>query len=50
MCFDALFRNAPRTESTGRAEQIDLNGLLDEFANLAYHGMRAQDSAFNITI
>ncbi|MGH6918428.1 MAG: ATP-binding protein [Geminicoccaceae bacterium] len=37
-------------ESTGSAEQIDVNGLLDEFANLAYHGMRAQDSAFNITI
>lgn len=37
-------------ESTGSAEQIDVNVLLDEFANLAYHGMRAQDSAFNITI
>lgn len=31
-------------------EPVDLNALLDEFVNLAYHGMRAQDSQFNAKI
>jgi signal transduction histidine kinase/ligand-binding sensor domain-containing protein len=31
-------------------EPTDINAMLDEYTNLAYHGMRAQDSSFNITI
>jgi signal transduction histidine kinase len=29
---------------------VDLNALLDEALNLAYHGARAQDQSFNITL
>jgi signal transduction histidine kinase len=29
---------------------VDINALLAEYVNLAYHGMRAKDSEFNITI
>ena len=29
---------------------VDLNGLIDEALNLAYHGARAQDQNFNITL
>jgi two-component system NtrC family sensor kinase len=29
---------------------VDLNGLIDEALNLAYHGARAQDASFNITL
>lgn len=31
-------------------EPVDLNALLEEFVNLAYHGMRAQDNQFNAKI
>lgn len=34
----------------GDRQPTDINALLDEYTNLAYHGMRAQDSSFNITI
>ncbi|GAB4182454.1 MAG: hypothetical protein Fur006_18310 [Coleofasciculaceae cyanobacterium] len=34
----------------GDREPTDLNALLAEYINLAYHGMRAKDSSFNITI
>ncbi|MBL8229846.1 MAG: GAF domain-containing protein [Bryobacterales bacterium] len=34
----------------GERQPTDINGMLDEYTNLAYHGMRAQDSTFNITI
>jgi len=34
----------------GERRPTDLNALLDEYVNLAYHGMRAQDSAFNISL
>ena len=30
--------------------EVDLNGLIDEALNLAYHGARAQDQTFNITM
>ncbi len=33
---------------SGVRQPTNLNGLLDEYLNLAYHGMRAQDSTFNI--
>ncbi len=34
----------------GEQEEVDLNVMLDEYVNLAYHGMRARDSDFNVTL
>ncbi|HBE18198.1 MAG TPA: serine/threonine-protein kinase PknK [Cyanobacteria bacterium UBA11149] len=36
--------------SSGKREPTNINNLLAEFVNLAYHGMRAKDANFNITI
>mgnify|MGYP001156648953 CR=1 FL=1 len=36
--------------SSGQREPADLNHLLDEAVNLVYHGMRANDPSFSITI
>jgi signal transduction histidine kinase len=36
--------------ATGERREVDLNGLIDEALNLAYHGARAQDQTFNITL
>jgi signal transduction histidine kinase len=35
---------------SGIRQVTDINAMLEEDLNLAYHGMRAQDSEFNITI
>jgi len=35
---------------TGERREVDLNALVDEALNLAYHGARAQDQSFNITL
>lgn len=35
---------------SGERERTDLNALLDEAVNLTYHGLRARDASFNITI
>jgi signal transduction histidine kinase len=35
---------------TGERRSVDLNSLIDEALNLAYHGARAQDQSFNITM
>src|SRR5215211_3243074 len=35
---------------TGERREVDLNALVDEALNLAYHGARAQDASFNITL
>ncbi len=35
---------------TGTREATDINAMLDESVNLAYHGLRAQDISFNIKI
>jgi signal transduction histidine kinase len=35
-----------RTSKVDKSD-IDINSLLEEYLNLAYHGMRAQNSAFN---
>src|SRR5205814_8914123 len=35
---------------TGERREVDLNALIDEALNLAYHGARAQDQGFNITL
>ncbi len=36
--------------ASGEWREVDLNLLLDEYAGLAYHGARARDSSFNVTI
>ncbi|MCU1233658.1 MAG: response regulator receiver sensor signal transduction histidine kinase [Candidatus Solibacter sp.] len=35
---------------SGQKETVDLNALVEEAVNLAYHGLRAQDPTFNITL
>lgn len=35
---------------TGEFEEIDINNLISEYANLAYHGMRAKEQSFNTAI
>src|SRR5438034_6726430 len=35
---------------TGERRSVDLNGLIEEALNLAYHGARAQDQTFNIML
>jgi two-component system, NtrC family, sensor kinase len=35
---------------SGERRAVDLNALIDEALNLAYHGARAQDQSFNITL
>jgi len=34
----------------GDRREVDLNPLIDEALNLAYHGARAQDQGYNITL
>ena len=36
--------------SSAERRVVDLNALIDEALNLAYHGARAQDQTFNITL
>jgi signal transduction histidine kinase len=36
--------------ASGERRAVDLNGLIDEALSLAYHGARAQDQSFNITL
>ena len=36
--------------SSVERRMVDLNALIDEALNLAYHGARAQDQSFNITL
>jgi hypothetical protein len=36
--------------SSGNRQQVDINALVEEALNLAYHGARAQDQNFNITL
>jgi signal transduction histidine kinase len=36
--------------STAIKEPTDLNALTDEYLRLAYHGWRAKDKSFNVTI
>jgi signal transduction histidine kinase len=35
---------------SGERREVDLNALIEEALNLAYHGARAQDSSFNVTL
>jgi len=34
----------------GEPQETDINAMIEEDLNLAYHGMRAQDASFNVTI
>jgi signal transduction histidine kinase/uncharacterized protein YdeI (YjbR/CyaY-like superfamily) len=36
--------------SSGERRSVDLNRLVDKALNLAYHGARAQDQSFNVTL
>ncbi|HEY6977485.1 MAG TPA: two-component regulator propeller domain-containing protein [Chitinophagaceae bacterium] len=36
--------------STGQKEPTDINALCDEYLRLSYHGMRAKDKNFNVTL
>jgi signal transduction histidine kinase len=36
--------------SSGERQSVNINTLLEEALNLAYHGARAQDQSFNITL
>ena len=36
--------------TSGERRSVDLNGLVEEALNLAYHGARAQDASFNVTL
>jgi signal transduction histidine kinase len=36
--------------ASGESREVDLNALVEEALNLAYHGARAQDPNFNITL
>ena len=36
--------------STGKKELTDINALADEYLRLSYHGLRAKDKDFNVTI
>jgi len=35
---------------SGERREVDLNGVIEEALNLAYHGARAQDQTFNVTL
>ena len=39
-----------RAASSGERRAVEINTLVDETLNLAYHGARAQDQSFNITL
>jgi two-component system, NtrC family, sensor kinase len=36
--------------STGQKEPSDINALVDEYLRLSYHGLRARDKTFNVTM
>src|SRR5205807_8462118 len=36
--------------SSGERQSVDVNAMVEESLNLAYHGARAQDQSFNITL
>jgi PAS domain S-box-containing protein len=35
---------------SGDRQTVDINGIVEEALNLAYHGARAQDQSFNVTL
>jgi len=55
--LEGLNQHSPRSNPLGEAfdyaaefKTLDLNAVIDEALNLAYHGARAQDQSFNITL
>jgi signal transduction histidine kinase len=36
--------------SSGHKEPVDINALADEYLRLSYHGLRAKDKSFNVTL
>src|SRR5262249_2027555 len=49
---DAIVRSMLEHSRGSSAErrEVDINALVEEALNLAYHGARAQDQSFNITL
>ena len=49
---DAIVKNMPLHSRQGSGEHrpVDINALVDESLNLAYHGARAEKQGFNITL
>jgi two-component system, NtrC family, sensor kinase len=49
---DAIVKNMllHSRSSTGAKEPTDINKLADEYLRLAYHGLRAKDKDFNVTM
>ncbi len=49
---DSIVRSMLQHSRGGSSErhEVDINAMLDENLSLAYHGMRAQDPEFNVTI
>ena len=37
-------------KSTGQKEPTDINALVDEYLRLSYHGLRAKDKAFSVSL
>ena len=37
-------------DEAGQVESVDVNLMLDEYAKLAYHGLRGTDSTFNVNL
>ena len=48
--INVINRNSARIGVSGELREVDLNGLIEEALNLAYHGARAQDTSFNVTL
>ena len=49
---DGIIRSMLEHSRTGRGEQraVDINKLVDEYANLAYHGVRAREEGFSVAL
>ena len=49
---DAIVKNTPLHSRQGSGEHrpVDINALVDESINLAYHGARAEKQGFNVTL
>ena len=49
---DGIVRSMLEHSRSGAGERrsVDLNGLLEEYVTLAYHGMRASDPEFDVTL
>jgi signal transduction histidine kinase len=49
---DAIVKNMLQHSriSSGKKEPTDINALADEYLRLSYHGLRAKDNSFNVTM